>query len=120
MAVISVSDGNLIVEVEGWDKLWSLRSRLVIPIQHVIHVCADPKIAEAWWKGLRVAGTYLPGVITAGTFYHHRNWVFWDVHKPENVVVIDLRDERYEKLIVEVPHPAETVARLQTALPKSP
>ncbi len=117
MTIISVSEGNLIVEVEGWDKLWSLRSRLAIPIHHVVRVYADPKIAEPWWKGLRVAGTYLPGVIAAGTFYHHGNWVFWDVHKPENAVVIDLRDERYEKLIVEVGDPAETVARLKTTLP---
>ena len=61
MTIVSVSEGNLIVEVEGWDKLWSLRSRLVIPIHHVIRVYADPNIAESWWKGLRLAGTHLPG-----------------------------------------------------------
>ena len=58
-------------------------------------------------------------MIAAGTFYHHGNWVFWDVHNPENAVVVDLRDERYAKLIVEVPAPADTVARLQTALSKA-
>jgi hypothetical protein len=62
MTTVSVSDGNLTIEVEGWDKLWSLRSRRVIPIRHVIRVYADSSIAENWWKGLRVAGTYLPGV----------------------------------------------------------
>jgi hypothetical protein len=118
MTNVSVSDGNLVFEVEGWDKLWSLRSHLVIPIQHVIRVYADSHIAESWWKGLRLAGTHLPGVIAAGTFYHHGNWVFWDVHNPENAVVVDLRDERYAKLIVEVPDPADTVARLQTVLSK--
>ena len=118
MTTVSVSDGNLTVEVEGWDKLWSLRSRLVIPIRHVIRVYADSSIAENWWQGLRVAGTHLPGVITAGTFYHHGNWVFWDVHNPEKAVVVDLQDERYEKLIIEVPDPADTVARLQATLGK--
>ena len=47
MTKISVSDGNLVFEVEGWDKLWSLRSHLVIPIQHVIRVYADSHIAES-------------------------------------------------------------------------
>ena len=117
MTIVSVLDRNLVFEVEGWDKLWSLRSRLVIPIHDVIRVYADPKIAESWWKGVRVGGTYVPGVITAGTFYHHGGWVFWDVHNPENVIVVELRDERYAKLIVEVPDPAETVARLQAELP---
>jgi hypothetical protein len=119
MTVVSVSEGNLIVEVEGWDKLWSLRSRLVIPIHHVIRVYADPKIAESWWQGLRLAGTHLPGVITAGTFYHHGNWVFWDLHDPEKAIVVELRDERYEKLIIEVPDPADTVARLGATLLKA-
>ena len=119
MTEISVSEGNLIVEVEGWDKLWSLKSRLVIPIQHVIRVYADSSIAKAWWQGLRVGGTHVPGVITAGTFYHHGNWVFWDVHDTEKAVVVDLRDERYEKLIVEVADPAATVARLAATLPKA-
>ena len=119
MTIVSVSEGNLIVEVEGWDKLWSLRSRLVIPVQHVIRVYADPAIAESWWKGLRVAGTHLPGVIAAGTFYSHGNWVFWDVHNPEKAIVVDLRDERYEKLIIEVPDPVDAVARLEAILPKA-
>ena len=34
MTRMTVSDGNLIVEVEGWDKLWSLKSQLVIPMNH--------------------------------------------------------------------------------------
>jgi hypothetical protein len=118
MTKISVADGNLLLEVEGWDKLWSLRSHLTIPMKHVIRIYADSTIAEKWWLGLRVAGTHVPGVIAAGTFYQHGNWVFWDVHHPENTVVIDLRDERYEKLIVEVEDAAETVARVQPALPQ--
>jgi hypothetical protein len=75
-------------------------------------------VAQSWWLGLRVAGTHVPGVIAAGTFYHHGNWVFWDVHNPENAVVVELRDERYEKLIIEVADPAETVARVREMLPK--
>ena len=119
MTRMTVSDGNLIVEVEGWDKLWSLKSQLVIPMNHVFRVYADSSIAENWWKGLRVAGTHVPGVIAAGTFYHHGEWVFLDMHRPERAVVIDLRDERYKKLIIEVPDPAEAVARIQPMLPKA-
>jgi len=99
MTIVSVSEGNL--------------------IHHVIRVYADSSIAEHWWKGLKLAGTDLPGVISAGTFYHHGNWVFWDVHNPEKAIVVDLRDERYEKLIIEVPDPADTVARLEATLPKA-
>lgn len=116
MTEISIFDGNLIFEVEGLDKLWSLKSRLVIPTGHVIRIYADPEIARHWWKGLRLLGTHVPGVISAGTFYQHGEWIFWDVHDPENAVAVELRDERYKKLIVEVADPAGTVARIQGAL----
>lgn len=119
MTNVTVSEGNLICEVEGWDKLWSLRSRLVIPLQHVSRVYADANVSRGWFSAVRVGGTYVPGVISAGTFYQHGDWVFWDVHNSENAVVIELHDERYAKLIVEVADPAETVARVTAAVPKA-
>lgn len=61
-------------------------------------------------------GTNLPGVITAGTFYQDGERVFWDVHHPEKTIVIDLDDERYNELIVEVDDPEEAVKLIQTAL----
>ncbi|HLH38331.1 MAG TPA: hypothetical protein VKX39_04215 [Bryobacteraceae bacterium] len=111
MTEISFSNGDLVLEVEGWDKLWALRSRLTIPRAHVLRVYADPQIAERWYKGIRLGGTHIPGVIAAGTFYRDGEWVFWDVHHPGNTIVIELRDEHYKKLVVEVANPAETVER---------
>jgi hypothetical protein len=54
-------------------------------------------------------------VITAGTFYQHGKRVFWDVHNPDNTVVIELRDERYNELIVEVANPQFAVELIQGA-----
>ena len=58
-------------------------------------------------------------MLTAGTFYQHGKRVFWDVHNPENTVVIELRDERYDELIVEVADPQLTVEQVRAALPDS-
>jgi hypothetical protein len=58
-------------------------------------------------------------VLTAGTFYQHGKRVFWDVHNPENTVVIELRDERYDELIVEVADPQLIVEQVRAALPNS-
>jgi hypothetical protein len=62
-------------------------------------------------------GTNIPGVLTAGTFFHDGKRVFWDVHNPENTVVIELRDERYNELIVEVADPNAAVKLVKAALP---
>jgi hypothetical protein len=116
MVEIVVSGGSLVLHVKGADKLWALKSSLEIPLQHVAGIRADPSIAHGWWHGLRMPGTNLPGVITAGTFYHDGKRVFWDVHNPENTVVIELRDERYGELIVEVADPNKTVEVVRAAL----
>ena len=61
-------------------------------------------------------GTSMPGVITAGTFYQDGKRVFWDVHHPEKTIVIDLHDERFNELVVEVADPEGAVRLIHGAL----
>ena len=116
MVIVSIEGTSAVFEVQGLDKLWALRSRLEIPLAHIEGVEADPSIARGWWHGLKLGGTSLPGVITAGTFYQHAELVFWDIHNPDRTIVVSLRDERYKKLIVEVADPAMTVEQLMGAI----
>ena len=59
--------------------------------------------------------TWVPGVVTTGTFYQGGERVFWDVHKPENTIVIRLIQEQYGRLVIEVEDPEATVARVNEA-----
>ena len=118
MVDLSITDGNLVLHVRGADKLWTLKSSLEIPLAHVTEVRADPAIAHGWWHGIRMPGTNIPGVLTAGTFYHDGKRVFWDVHNPDNTIVIGLRDERYNEIIVEVSDPKAAVELLKAVLPR--
>jgi len=115
---LSITDGNLVLHVRGADKLWTLKSSLEIPLAHVTEVRADPAIAHGWWHGIRMPGTNIPGVLTAGTFYHDGKRVFWDVHNPDNTIVIGLRDERYNEIIVEVSDPKAALDLLKAVLPR--
>jgi hypothetical protein len=118
MVEVTIRDGLAIFEIEGLDKLWSLKSRLEIPLVHIREARVDSQVAQGWWHGLRAPGTNVPGVITAGTFYQDGKRVFWDVRHPERVVAIALNDERYDELVVEVARPAETVSLLQAHIGK--
>lgn len=116
MVNISIQGKSLRIEVEDWDKLWALRSQLEFPLAHVRSVRQDSEPALGWWHGIRLAGTSLPGILTAGTFYQHEGAVFFDVHDPERTIVFELEHEHYRRLVVEVKDPAATVALVNKAL----
>ena len=115
MATVLVDNDDLVVEVHGLDKLWSLKSRLTIPLEFVRGATADPTIAREP-KGLRGPGTHVPGVVVAGTSRQNGGKVFWAVHHPEKAVVIELSDHTYGRLVIEVDDPRTTVELVQTAL----
>ncbi len=115
MAKVQVQDGDLVVEVEGLDKLWALKSNLTIPLHHVRGATQDPGIATQR-AGIRIGGAQVPGVITAGTFHQDGERIFWDVHNPQNVLVIELHDETYARLVIEVEDPRATARLVQEAI----
>lgn len=115
MVDLSTTASTLTLHVRGADKLWALKSSLEIPLAHIAGVRADPEIARGWYHGARMPGTNLPGVITAGTFYQDGKRIFWDVHHPENTIVIDLHNEHFNQLIVEVADPAAAVTLIEAA-----
>lgn len=115
MVEIRIVNGRVQFEVEGWDKLWSMHSRLEIPLAHIHAVRADPEPAKGWWHGIRLPGTQIPGLITAGSFYQDGEWVFYDVHNPDNTIVLDLDHEHYKRLVIEVANPAGAVKLLAAA-----
>ncbi|MBD5653964.1 MAG: hypothetical protein IAI50_02145 [Candidatus Eremiobacteraeota bacterium] len=115
MATIEISNGELVVGMHGWDRLFTMKSRLAVPLEHVAGAASAEDDARKWYKGLRF-GTNIPGVLTAGTFYRQGSWVFWDVHDPALAIGIDLHDEHYKRLIVQVDDPAATIAAIEAAV----
>ena len=116
MVDLTIANGILELHVRAADKLWALKSSLELPLHHIAGIRADPSIARGWWHGWKMGGTSIPGVITAGTFCQDGKRVFWDVHNPENTVVIELEDDRFDELIVEVANPNAAVQMIEAAL----
>ena len=61
-------------------------------------------------------GTNVPGLFAAGTFYTHKELVFWDVRDPVKTIIVSLAHERYKKLIIEVDDPTTVASRLRAAI----
>ena len=116
MVNIRIDEDKAIFEVQGWDKLWSLRSQLEIPLSHIRGAYLDQEPAMGWFQGLMLAGTNLPNIFRAGTFYQQGELVFWDVHNPEKTIVIEMEHEKYRKLIIEVENPEEEVKKINRGI----
>ncbi|MEO8710985.1 MAG: hypothetical protein ABI405_02620 [Parafilimonas sp.] len=100
---------TVVFEVKNLDKVFALKSSLEIPVTHIVAVYAEPDIEMNFLDSIKVLGTSIPHIFRAGTFYQHKEMIFWDVHNTENVIVIELEHEYFKKLIIEVENPAEAI-----------
>jgi hypothetical protein len=105
---VDVHGDHLVVDVRGTERAMKLLSRLRIPLEHVQGAEADPEIEHTLWRGWRIPGVHLSGVR------------FYDVHgHRDKTIVIHLKHETYDRLIVEVQDPAEVVAKINDAVSAS-
>lgn len=114
MVNVRIEGDTVVFDVQGLHQLWAFKSRLDIPRSRVIGARHEPEAVRGW-KGWRVPGTHVPGLITAGTFYLDGRRIFWDVRDPSNTVVVDLDDQEYNQLVIEVEDPAAVVEMLTGA-----
>ncbi len=114
MVNVRIEDDIVVFGVQGLYQLWAFKSRLDVPRASVLGARHDPEAVRGW-KEWRVPGTSVPGLLTAGTFYRDGQRIFWDVHDAANTVVVDLNDQDYSQLVIEVEDPAAVVAMLNAA-----
>lgn len=98
-------------EVKGMHKLWAFKSQLIIPVDNILKVHQNTESIKGW-KGWRAPGTNIDSIITAGTFYKENKKIFWDVVNIEKCIIIDLKDEEYNQLIIEVDNIENAIALL--------
>jgi hypothetical protein len=118
MVTVTIHGDSVTFEVEGWDKLWALKSRLEVPLAHITSAVVDDDAAKGWWHGVKLPGTSLPGIITAGTFYQQGRMVFYDTRKPEHTIVVELDHEDYDRLVLQVRDPQAVAQMLNDAIAK--
>lgn len=111
MVKVTATDEHFIFNVQGMHKLWSFKDTIKVPKEHIVKAHNDRR-AIPLWKGLRMPGTFVPFVITAGTYYKRGTKNFWDIVKERNAIVVELKDEKYRNLFIEVENPEETLTLL--------
>lgn len=112
MVTIKKEDGNFIFDVKGLHKIWAFKSQITVPADSIVSVHQNEDVFS-FWKGLKMPGTSIPYVITAGTYFKGDKKIFWDVVHEKNCIVVELKDTSYNQLIIEVENPEEALKQLQ-------
>lgn len=100
---LSIIDDKLQIEFSFWEQLWSVRLNKIwqIPLNHIIQTHTNEP--ESNWKEIRAPGTFVPGLIKAGTYYTDKGKEFWYVTNHSgfhNFLTIELENESYKRIIL--------------------
>ncbi len=113
LARVEVADGALVVRPRGLNRLWAFRIEVRVPLSQVSEVHSDVA-RKSVGSGLRVLGTYVPGLVQAGRFRSKGESSFWLVGRTSRVTVIDCRGGRFDRIVLQVSE--DTVATLRRAV----
>jgi hypothetical protein len=97
---LSIEENFLRIEMKWWEKVLAFHSSMRVPLSHITSI--DTGLPPSTWKEFKCPGSYVPGIIKAGTYYTNRGKEFWCVTKGKNVLQIGLDGERFSRLVLEV------------------
>jgi hypothetical protein len=100
-------------EIKGFHKVLAFKSQITIPNSHILRAYQDETQLNDW-RRMRALGTSIPYIIKAGTFYDWQDGVtiFMDITNDNNAIIVELIDEKYKKLMIEVQSPEEAIQLL--------
>ncbi|MEX0380296.1 hypothetical protein AB3K25_07290 [Leuconostoc sp. MS02] len=114
--IINVQDNTLVVTPAGLTKIAALKEKISIPLSHIVGASIDTGILNDS-KGFRSPGTAIPGY-WAGTFRKDGDITFFNIKQSSLPVVIQLKDEHYNRLVIGVSEPREVVQTINNLVTK--
>lgn len=114
---LTLAGDRLRIDLEGWETLWAFHwpTHLELPLSQIqaVHLGMPPSN----WRELRAPGTFLPGVIKAGTYYTSRGREFWYVtNRGEDFLTLVLAGHHYAQVVLTLPDAADWHRRIEQAI----
>ena len=113
MAQVTIENGRLTLHLEGIARFVHLNDEISVPVGHVVSVEARPEPPMNMMGHLGAmlgAGTHVPGLIKVGTFVGRDGRVFYALRHRSRAIVIELKDERFRRLIFDAPEQTDPQA----------
>jgi len=110
---VTITKNQVSIDLRGIMKFLAVKGSLKIPIKCIKNVSTEP---VKWLIFTPKAGTNLPGLFMAGTFFRRRGMEFYYLKNPKKCIVLTLINHRYSKAIVEVPDKTKTAEKIHSLL----
>lgn len=114
MAQLDVDGETLLVRMGIVDAMLSMRSTMRFPLTSIKSVYVDPVAGEEP-KGFKAPGTAIPGTLTKGTFHFDGVKTFWNIWRGTLVIVVELHEQKFDRLVIEQANPEEIVEKITKA-----
>ncbi len=101
LAHVEIADDVLIVRPRGLNRLWAFRGEVRVPLSQVSAVRTDVARRDVP-SGFRVPGTYIPGLIQAGTYRKSGEKSFWLVGRTSAVTVIECPGAGFDRIVLQL------------------
>ncbi|MCL2842768.1 MAG: hypothetical protein FWE28_04780 [Oscillospiraceae bacterium] len=116
MSRVRVENDQLVITVQGARKFFAFRSEVLIHLDNVVGVTSGLK-----WKDLpnildKRLGTNANTFYYGGYFSQEGRNVFYDLKRKEDAVVITVKDEDFDTVVIGVDDCEATIALIEQAL----
>lgn len=118
MPSLELTSHELVVHLTAWGSLWSLRRSFSVPLSQVRGATEDNGFGGAA-LGVRIPGTYFPGLIAAGTFIKGSDKQFVYTRRKLQTIVIELAGNHWARLVIGVPDARAEATRINAAVARS-
>ena len=126
MIGVDVTQEDIVVTLSAWDRVFTLRRRVRVPLSAIVAVRPAPEMIESRPVGFRLPGSlvpFWPGPLFAGT-YRERGGArtFWALRRAsaQQILRIDLADKPasgpYRMLVLQVDDPIAVAERIDQAI----
>jgi len=112
--VVRVEGDHLVVELDGWDRLLSIKGRLKVPLTVVTGIEAKRReeIKALPGRWLRLPGTYVPSMVHHGSYGRRPNRDFWALFRQERVLVLRMEGWDFQRIVLGMEDPDSVAAEL--------
>ena len=115
MAQLEINNDVLTVKMT---KIWTLKHELSVPLAHITSVSIDPNFQLTWKRSLgKWYGTNAPPLYFGGYFHLDGDKVFYDLRQGATALIIEMKDEPYQKLIIGVNDAEKEKNAIEKSLP---